>query len=521
MVSGAGWDNQFVAGFQPDGMAVGHYRHAVNGAHVMPSSVPWGITDETYQGNLTYTPSGWHFQMLHTLDGEPGPVSATAHYMLCPGDFLDVWGRYRRLPEHQAWEDQPVLPWCQKVKVGGFWHMQSTAEQDEPQLSATHEVAESMDDGYVALGLFAWSLTGDYETEGTFVNESGELTITADYLKHQVAAFQQHERVRLGLYVQGALIERLSKAYKAHPEWALLDADGKPLDSGFRDNKTEGAAMYFFNPLDPTWVRHYMDRVRAVMRTYSPGWLYCDGGAYIETTDHSARRPVLPSTWDGFYRRQLETVRRTDPRQAVLLNAQNFPYGDMYWLECGYFEEHVPWRQTVEFCFDTEILHRPERTILPLYWRDEKRYLAMCVVCGFTPCVSGQVGQWAPDVLRAIDVAYAMRRGEMVLSSRATRPVWWKDDTPVVCFAEKVDDKIVVPILNFGTEQAVDIVVNCAEAGIADRQLKAWLVHPFEVSADEEITAPPEVDRERHFRLSVPHGFDGLRLLVLGDAPLL
>ncbi len=99
--------------------------------------------------------------------------------------------------------------------------------------------------------------------------------------------------------------------------------------------------------------------------------------------------------------------------------------------------------------------------------------------------------------------------------------MWWKDDIPVVCFAEQVGKNIVIPVLNFGDNENVEITVNCAEVGIAGQHLKAWLVHPFEMGADEALQVPEEVDQKMHFRLAVPRGFAGLRLVVLGDTPLL
>jgi glucose-1-phosphate adenylyltransferase len=88
-----------------------------------------------------------------------------------------------------------------------------------------------------------------------------------------------------------------------------------------------------------------------------------------------------------FHHRLRETIQAADPECALLMNAQNMPYGDLYWLECSYFRPDAPWRETVEFCYEAEIHHAPERPMLPLYWHDEPRYLASMGIYTFRPHV--------------------------------------------------------------------------------------------------------------------------------------
>ncbi|MBI2298225.1 MAG: hypothetical protein HYU66_04610 [Armatimonadetes bacterium] len=512
VVSGSGWDNRFVVAFKPGAPAVGHYRWAVRGEHVMPSAVmaSWGRTSPFA---LTYTPDGWSFQLYHTLDGERAPVSATAHYRITPGDFLDVWRQYRAQPEHRRWEDLPVPAWATRSEVGGFWH--PGGDNDAGQLKQAHETADKLAGRSLPMGVFAWCLDGDYETEKPFPTEPGSAILTPDYLRTRIAEMQKHPGVKLGLYFQGALIEALTEAYRRHPEWALQDAAGKPVDSGFKDNPA--GAMYWFNPLDEGWRAHYRRRLEAVCRAYDPGWIYCDGGAACEATDYRMRRPILSDDWNRFYRAQQDTVHATGPDRAVLLNSQCWPYGDMYWLECGYFDPNGPWRQAMEFCFDTKLLHTPQRTMLPLYWSNNDKYLGLCVAFGFTPTTSGgQVGPFDDNVWRAIECAYQMRRASLILSSRATEPVWWRDGTPVVCFAERVGESVVVPVFNFGDDERVTVTVDCHEAGVPE-SVKAQVVHPFERGQDKDLGVLKAAGGKLRFDVAVPKGFGGLRLIVLGE----
>lgn len=518
VTSGSGWDNRFVVAFQVgdrrnEALAIGHYRWAIRGQHVMPSAVigAWGA--QSAQA-LTYTATGWHFQLLHTLDGEKAPVSGTVHYLITSGDFLEVWRSYRAMPEHRAWEERPIPKWVTECKVGGFWHI--SPGSDQAQINDAHAVAQRLGKP-IPLGVFAWSLDGDYETKKPFLNEPGTLILTPEYMKARIAEFQSDPRVRLGLYFRGSLLDSASAAFRQHPEWAPQTKEGKPFFSGFRDNPTSD--MYFFNVLDESWTRHYRNRLRAVCRTYRPGWIYCDGGAALETTDYRMRRPVLADTWNDFYRRQHELVHGSGGDRAVLLNAQCWPYGDLYWLECGFFSANVPWRQAVDFCYDTKILHTPERTILPLYWADHYRYLALCIAFGFTPCISGRVGGWDDSTWRALEVAFAMRTARLILSSRVVSPVWWRDNTPIVCFAEKVGDATVVPILNFSDHEKVSLTVDGKEAQVPASS-QAWIVHPFESGKDEPLGLPTPIEGRFRFELAVPYGWEGLRLLVLGKQQL-
>jgi hypothetical protein len=110
VVSGSGWDNRLVAGFLPSGGGIGHYRYAVNGRHVMPSAFTGSYGGADKHG-LTYTPTGWHFEAFHILEGDRAPISATMHYYLTPGDYLDVWRHFRAQLTQRALENLPVRPW--------------------------------------------------------------------------------------------------------------------------------------------------------------------------------------------------------------------------------------------------------------------------------------------------------------------------------------------------------------------------------------------------------------------------
>ncbi len=510
IVSGSGWDNRFVVAFKPGAPAVGHWRWAVRGEHVMPSAVmaSWGVRSPHA---LTYTPEGWSFLLYHTLDGEPAPVSATAHYLLTPGDYLDAWRWYRAQPEHRAWEERPVPQWATQAALGGFWH--AAGDTDAAQLKQAHETARKLAGRTVPLGVFAWSLDGDYETDRPFANEMGTAIMTPEYVRARVAEFQREPGVKLGLYFQGCLLEGLTAAYRQHPEWALQGADGRPVDSGFKDNAA--GAMYWFNPLAEGWRQHYLARLQAVCRAYDPGWIYCDGGCAVEATDYRARRPILSDDWNRFYRAQQDTVHGTGPSRAVLLNSQCWPFGDLYWLECSYFGAADPWRNAMEFCFDTKLLHTPQRTMLPLYWQNDDKYLALCVAFGFTPTTSGTVGPFDDRVHRAIECAWQMRRASLLLSNRVVTPAWHRDGGPVVCFAEQVGGAVVVPVFNFGDTARVAVTVDTREAGLP-ASVPATVVHPFERGHDEDLGPRQAAGGQLRFELAVPPGFAGLRLVVLG-----
>ncbi|HJN17887.1 MAG TPA: hypothetical protein QGH10_20470 [Armatimonadota bacterium] len=515
VISGSMWDNQFAVAFQPSGGGLGHYRHAVNGRHVMPST----ITGRFYGSDphaLTYTGDGWRFRALHMLEGDHDPVSATMHYYLTPADFIDVWRHFRTQPEQQAWERLPVQPWCSEVKIGTFWFVDPPYTDD--QAAEIHAATKLVGDTCIPVG-FGWGLDGDYDTDDLFINQFPTVAFTPSWIKRSVAGYQSNPQVRVGMYIQGMLIERISKAFSRHPEWALTDVNGDPMFSDFRDHPA--GALYYVNPLEPGWIEHYLARIGAVCDVYDPGWIYCDGGLTLETTDYRLRRALLPDAWYHLYQRQYELVHASGQDRAVLLNAQNLPYADMYWLETSAFRPDTHWRETIEFCFDTCILRTPERAMIALGWSKatEECYLALCAAFGYTPCTFGPISWVSEKGWRVVDVADAMRRGEMILSSEITSPVWWREDTPVVCFPMRVGDLLVVPVLNFGTEAEVSVTVDVKASGM-DVGDQVWLVHPFAKGQDKDLGTRPPGDKAS-FALPVEPGYAGLRLLVLGDHRLL
>jgi hypothetical protein len=147
------------------------------------------------------------------------------------------------------------------------------------------------------------------------------------------------------------------------------------------------------------------------------------------------------------------------------------------------------------------------------------RYLAMCAAFGFTPCTFTPVSWVSEKGWRVVDIAAVMRSGEMILSSGVTAPVWWREDTPVVCFPMRVRDLLVVPVLNFGTEPEVAITVDTEASGMRVGG-RVQLVDPFAVGQDLDLGTRPPGDTAT-FRLEVAPGFQGMRLLVLGDHELL
>ena len=497
--------------------AVGHYRLSIRGQYVPPSSVigAWGAT---LDHALRYTPTGWDFELLHTVDGEPAPVDATALYHFCEGDFRDLWREYRQLPEFTQTMSYTGPPWVNKAAVGGFWY--PDPQQRESQVADAHALAERLGDGTLPLGVFAWSLDGDYETDVPFLNEVGSLIMTPEYFAEGLRQMQSDPRVKLGTYFQGNLLDSDTAAFREHPDWAMQTEDGKPFFSGFRDNPL--GDMHFFNILSP-FTEHFLARVKAVCARYKPGWIYLDGGAMFESTEWRLRRPVLPDAWMRFHRRLRETIRGADPDCALLMNAQNMPFADLYWLECSYFASTSPWRDTVEFCYDSEIHHEPERTMLPLYWQDEPRYLAMCVAFGYTPTSHGVPprGDFSEAQWRAIDAAAWMRQGRLVLRAGAVSPDLFRDKTDVVAFAEQLPGWVVVPVLSMGDAPRVTVTVDLQKVSLsAKAEQRVQLLRPLESGKVEVLGRIAPQGGTLTVPLTITPGWRGLTLVVLGNGDI-
>jgi hypothetical protein len=253
--------------------------------------------------------------------------------------------------------------------------------------------------------------------------------------------------------------------------------------------------------------------VRAVCNRYDCGFIFLDGGWFQESVDWPTQEHQTFTDCRSLNERFFEAVRSTGPERALLCNFQNAPFADLSWLECGYFNDVIPWQMTVDFCFDTECQSDPRYTLEPLYWRDNDRYLAMCVAFGFTPC--GELSAEMPEATwRAIEAAWKMKPGNLILNSAATSPVWWRDGVPVVTFAERVGDQVVVPILNFGMEDTLEVDVDLEVVGL--RQIAGATVYrPLQAPETTTVQAEAAQDGTARFRLNVPTGWRGITLLTL------
>lgn len=510
ITSSSGWDNRFVVAFQPDrSVALAHWRTEVEGVWVPAHGVitEWGRESPFA---LTYFPDGWRWRLLHTVDGQK--ASASADYVLLQGDWYEAWAVYQNLPERKATYRhlKATLAWTQRVKYGTFWNPPHYRDW----VPAVKRLCERLGpEAYLTLGVFGWSLDGDYETEHPFLMQTLHLVLTPQYFRQAIAALQEHPRAKVGLYIQGSLIDTESQCYRDHPDWVVRGADGQPIDSGFEDNAV--GKMYTANPLVEEWVEHHLARIRAVCQAYDCGFIYLDGGGYWEGVDGARQQTIHFAHCRRLNESVLQAVRSTGRDRGLLINSQNAPFADMSWLECGYFDSSVPWRETVDFCFDTECQSDPRYTLEPLYWRDNDRYLAMCIAFGFTPC--GEVGPEKPEATwRAIEAAWQMKQARLIYHSAATSPVWWRDGVPIATFAMRRGQEIVVPVLNFGDREEVEVTVDLEAVGVRPKKPLAATSYQPLLSADLQLVEPAKWSGGKAtFKLKVPLSWRGITLLTM------
>lgn len=514
ITSGSGWDNRFVVAFQPDrSVALAHWRTSVEGTWVPAHGVitEWGRESPFA---LTYLPDGWRWRLLHTVDGQR--ASASADYVLFRGDWYEAWAIYQNRPDRKAtYRHLEATPaWTQRVKYGTFWNPPHYRDW----VPAVKQLCERLGpEAYLTLGVFGWSLDGDYETEHPFLMQTLHLVLTPRYFRQAIAALQEHPQAKVGLYIQGGLIDSESQCYRDHPDWVMRGADGQPIDSGFEDNAV--GKMYTANPLVEEWVEHHLARIRAVCQAYHCGFIYLDGGGYWEGVDRARRQAIHFAHCRRLNESVLRTVRSTGRDRGLLINSQNAPFADLSWLECGYFDPSVPWRETLDFCFDTECQSDPRYTLEPLYWRDNDRYLAMCIAFGFTPC--GEVGPEKPEATwRAVEAAWQMKQARLIYHSAATSPVWWRDGVPIATFAMRRGQEIVVPVLNFSDREEVEVTVDLEMVGLRpEKPIEATFYQPL-LSADLQPIEPAKLSGGKAtFKLKVPLSWRGITLLTIPVDP--
>ena len=513
VTSTSGWDNRFVVAFQPDrSVAVSHWLSQVDGLWVPCSGAvaEWG---KESPAALTYFPDGWRFRTL--LAAENQATSASVDYVLHTGDWYDAWRLYRCLPGlKQAYAHLDAMPaWPQKIKYGSFWNPPWYTDYAD----ATKKLCERLGpDAFFTIGVFGWSLDGDHETDRPFMTEGLSLVLTPEYFSRCVAALQEHPRAKVGLYIQGGLIDSESDLYRTHPDWVFRDAAGQPIDSGFADNPI--GRLYIANPRREEWVRHQLARVQAVCHRYNCGFIYCDGGGYFELVDWADRQVVNFADCRRLNERFLEAVRATGKDRALLINSQNAPFADLSWLECPYFAPAMPWPDTVDFCFDTKCMSDPRYTLEPLYWSDNDRYLAMCIAFGLTPC--GDVSPERPEATwRAIETSYRMKRAQLIFDSSATTPVWWRDGVPIVTFAQRLGKEVIVPVLNFSDREDVTVQVDLAAVGLQNAgPILATASQPLLSASVETLSGKRTKPNRLAFKIKVPNSWRGVTLLTLAPS---
>ncbi|MCX7599490.1 MAG: hypothetical protein N2512_11595 [Armatimonadetes bacterium] len=510
VMSTSGWDNRFVVGFRPNRTAaVSHWLAQMDGVWV-PCSVgvaEWGKEPAVA---LTYMPDGWRYRLLMACENQE--TSAACDYVLHRGDWYDSWRLYRTLPElRETYAHLDTVPeWCRKIKYASFW----SPPEYQQYASTVKGLCDRLGpDAYFTAGIFAWSLDGDYETDRPFLTETLSLVLTPQHMHRAISAIQEEARAKVGLYIQGGLIDSESQMYRDHPDWVIRDAKGQPIDSGFADNPV--GHMYMANWRHEPWVQHQLSRVRAVCLRYDCGWIYCDGGGYGEFMEWAGRQVMNAAHCRRLNERFLEAVRSTGAGRGLLINSQNMPFADFSWLECPYFGQHIAWRDTVDFCFDTECQSDPRYTLEPLYWSDNDRYLAMCIAFGWVPV--GEVSPEKPEATwRAIEAAYRMKPARIIYDSRATSPVWWRDSLPIVTFAERLGDEVIVPVLNFSERHEVTVEVDLGAVGLEQaRGLRATVYQPLISPEVAQIQGRPAARNKLAFDLVVPSSWRGITLLTL------
>lgn len=511
ITSSSGWDNRFVVAFHLDrSWSLAHWLAQVDGLWVPATGViaEWG-KESAFA--LTYLPDGWRWRLLHCMDGQK--TSASADYVIFRGDWYEAWALYYKMPELLAtYSHLETMPeWCQKVKYGTLWNPPYFTDF----ANSIRELCKRLgEDAFVTVGVFGWSLDGDYETERPFLTETLQFVFTPQYWKQAVETIQKHPRIKVGLYIQGMLIDSESQCYREHPDWVIRDVSGKPVDFGFKDNPV--GDMFIGNPLVKEWVEHHLSRIKAVCQTYDCGYIYLDGGGYTEAVDWAMRRAINFADCRRLNEAVFKAVRSTGVSRGLLINSQNAPFSDMSWLECPYFDAQVHWRETVDFCFDTKCQQpEPGYTLEPLYWWDNDRYLAMCIAFGFTPCGDAHPEK-APSTWRAIEAAFKMKRARLIYNSSATSPVWWRDGVPIVTFAQKLEEEVVVPVLNFSDREEIEVTIDLKAVGLSPKKhIKATVYQPL-LSSDILPIEPIRMsDGKLSFKLKIPSSWRGITLITL------
>lgn len=544
-----GFDNRMVTAFNPGaGIGLGHYRYKVNDVFAPFMTQTTDIITQASEDNLCYTQQGWDFDVLIVGPKDRERLSSEVHFTFYEGDYYDFVREYKQNPDFKEAHEFDVPEWTKEIKLVAF------TIPNHPELEAEAkyfgELADAIGEGYVAPVINFWSYSGDYETSGSFPIEAGPpgnprfnsanwdlktVEISAEWLRNVISEMRKNEKVKVGLYVQGMLIEKLSRAFRENPEWAVTTPDGQPMFSGMKDHGD--GALYHFDPSNEGLVSHLLSRFEELMRYYDASWLHFDGGVTSDMHDYRTEKAILPSHCIRFHKETRNSVKKAGRDKALMMNAASHPYGEMCYQETSFtFEtpisddllmdgQRLTWRSVTDIMLFTKMMQTGNKATVPLYWGTEtaeKVYLPLLIAFGFTPEMRKWMDiDWVKERSDYLQAAYLLRDSEFIFSSEATSPLWWKDGSEVETFALSLGENRIVPVFNHSQcKKDIMLRVDVKSCGINDSlPVFAWALKPFGGRICEPlgwfdtskggINIPLQVDKEYH----------NARIVVLSHIP--
>ncbi|MDD2709464.1 MAG: hypothetical protein PHV34_15870 [Verrucomicrobiae bacterium] len=439
------------------GFGVGHYKYTVNGKYDLTTSlVP-----------SSYSARGWGLGITGEFLGASRSLSTEVHYMLFEGDHAAFYREYMKQPAYVQAISYETPAWLADVRfILGWGGVHSVGKQ-----IPTDELLQLFDDDEPIFGWpispwtdFMWEVRGDYldgEVE-LYPAAKGELAC----LKRVQAACP---RIRIGNYTWHHSLGIKSKTYTQHPDWAVFDRDGKPL-------QLKDMTMICTRPniLLPEYQDHVFTRVRRLMEKLKYDIYYTDEiGSVHCAADWKTKRVIQNYDWIAYWDKLRSVVREFGSDKVYFSNSL-FPqttgfdcgfaeYGTIQWMDLADQKGSKSWRANADHAFMTKLFQPRNRWIALIFWghaviksvRNNDPYCSNYLIgLGLKPSHPDEAdlaemgGFWTSTKSKMpyINAAYETR-GAM-LAEAHVQPCWWKEKTEIEAYSLTQGNAALIPVIS-------------------------------------------------------------------------
>ena len=406
-----------------DNVTTGVHIHRVNGRYIY-------ARENDVWGRLDTTSLRWNMLAGGFVDSNQ-ELSYEYHVRTVKGDAIAYHRSYKQLQGYRAlFSDQNDPEWTDRVlMVTDCGPMDRLGDIPvDAALPPTPKWTECLlgdkQDTFLLWTLFGWSGPSAMPTEGNWYNENSlkPYPMNPQRVHWCLNWWRQGDpRRKVALYSWLRSYDPELKPFSSHPEWAALDAHGKPMRSFFKSSTFPVDRKP--NYLEPGFREYILTKLGQVVSTYGVDSYYIDaepGDGYPDWRTH---------TWFQPYNRYdfMKAGRHASGQELPLLkNTPNTPYATYYyWEGRGLYNEGMEtrWRALGEKMLSDKVYqweHRWTALMIAHGFDQEPYYSNYIVGLGFKPHARSL------ETYAYMQAGFEMRH--LALAEAEFRPCFWRNE---------------------------------------------------------------------------------------------